>query len=100
VDVLLYPICHAYRHFVELTLKRLISIGSSLAERELSERESSLLNGSHNLFELWNTFKAIAREVENETGIDPPSKEHIEGIETTSANFIELIQDQSPFAIR
>jgi len=25
VDFLVYPICHAYRHFVELTLKMLIS---------------------------------------------------------------------------
>ena len=81
VDFLVYPICHAYRHFVELTLKRLISVGSSLAERELSEKESSLLNGSHNLQELWGAFKTIAAEVESETGIDPPPQEDIAGIE-------------------
>lgn len=80
-DFLVYPICHAYRHFVELTLKRLISVGSSLAERELSAKEASLLKGSHNLQELWGAFKTIAGEVESETGIDPPPQEHIEGIE-------------------
>jgi hypothetical protein len=81
VDFLVYPICHAYRHFVELTLKRLISVGSSLARRELNAKESSLLNGSHNLQELWKAFKTIAGEVETETGIDPPPQEHIAGIE-------------------
>jgi hypothetical protein len=81
VDFLVYPICHAYRHFVELTLKRLISVGSFLAERELNSNESSLLNGSHNLQELWKALKTIAGEVETETGIDPPPQEDVAGIE-------------------
>ena len=81
VDFLVYPICHAYRHFVELTLKRLISVGSSLAERALSEKESSLLKGSHNLQELWGAFKAIAAEVETEAGIESPPREQTAGID-------------------
>ena len=81
VDFLVYPICQGYRDFVELTLKRLVSVGSSLAKRELSARESNLLNGSHNLEELWGTFKTIAGEVESETGVEPPPQEHIAGIE-------------------
>ena len=98
VDFLVYPICHAYRHFVELTLKRLISVGSSLAERELSMKESSLLNGSHNLHELWNAFKTIASEVESETGIDPPPQEHLVGI----ADYIDQLHsvDAGSFTFR
>jgi hypothetical protein len=80
-DFLVYPICHAYRHFVELSLKRLISVGIYLAERELSEAESNALNGSHNLQGLWSTFRKVAGDVESKTGIGPPPKEVIDGIE-------------------
>lgn len=31
VDFLVFPICHAYRHFVELSLKRLMLLASQLA---------------------------------------------------------------------
>ena len=45
VDFLVFPICHSYRHFVELTLKRLIRVGCSVAEREMTDRESK--NAEH-----------------------------------------------------
>jgi hypothetical protein len=80
-DVLVFPICHAYRHFVELSLKRLIRVGCSLINRELTERESSLCNGIHNLRALWNAFVAIGDELKTEEGIDPPPDEDMEGIE-------------------
>jgi hypothetical protein len=40
-DYLVFPICHAYRHFVELSLKRLIVVGSGFARRGLTEVEKS-----------------------------------------------------------
>jgi len=75
-------------------------VGSFLAERELNSNESSLLNGSHNLQELWKALKTIAGEVETETGIDPPRKRMSQGLKTTSINFIQLMLGHSLFVIR
>jgi len=97
-DFLVFPICHAYRHFVELTLKSLIQLGCLLTERELTERESKLQAGSHNLRALWDAFKAIAAEVEKTTGVEPPPKTDIEGIEA----YIDQLHavDEGSYAFR
>jgi len=81
VDFLVFPICHAYRHHVELSLKRLILLASDLAGRALTPAEEKLQNGSHNLASLWETFKGINAEAEASTGIAPPPPEHMGGIE-------------------
>jgi hypothetical protein len=81
VDFLVFPICHAYRHYVELSLKRLILLASELAGRALTSSEENLQNGSHNLETLWKTFKRINAEAEAKTGIAPPPPEHMDGIE-------------------
>lgn len=80
-DVLVFPICHAYRHFVELMLKRLIRVGCSIIGRELTERESKLCSGTHNLRELWVAFSAMEKELEAETGTDAAPKDDMDGIE-------------------
>jgi hypothetical protein len=97
-DFLVFPICHAYRHFVELTLKVLIQIGCTLSERELTERESKIQTGSHNLRALWDVFKTITVEIERTTGIEPPPKEDIEGIEA----YIDQLHavDEGSYAFR
>jgi len=81
VDFLVFPICHAYRHYVELSLKRLMLLASKLAERELTPAEVKLQNGSHNLQQLWNAFKKINAEAEAATGIAPTPPEQMDGIE-------------------
>ncbi len=81
VDFLVFPICHAYRHYVELSLKRLMLLASELAGRSLTPAEEKLQNGSHNLQALWNTFKLINAEAEAATGIAPPPPEQMDGIE-------------------
>lgn len=81
VDFLVFPICHAYRHHIELSLKRLILLASDLAGRALTPAEEKLQNGSHNLMSLWETFKGINGEAEAKTGIAPPPPEHMDGIE-------------------
>lgn len=80
-DFLVFPICHAYRHFVELILKTLIPIGCSVAGREMTEEESRLQSGSHNLNDLWQTFKKISAEVEAANRMAAPAKDDIEGVE-------------------
>lgn len=81
VDFLVFPICHAYRHFVELSLKRLMLLAAQLAGRELTSAEVKLQGGSHNLQQLWDAFKLVNQEAEVATGIAPPPPEHLEGIE-------------------
>lgn len=97
-DYLVFPICHSYRHFVELTLKRLIHVGCLLIEREMTDRETKLRTESHNLRCLWDTFKAIASEVERETGTEAPPREDFEGIES----YIDQLQavDKGSFTFR
>ena|SRR5258708_2561515 len=41
VDFLVFPICHAHRHHVELSLKRLILLASRLADHGLTARKKS-----------------------------------------------------------
>jgi hypothetical protein len=97
-DFLVFPICHAYRHFVELTLKTLMRIGCSLAERELTEGEMRVQTGSHNLRALWDAFKTISAEAEAHTGAASPPKEDLEGVE----DYIDQLHsvDEGSYAFR
>jgi hypothetical protein len=97
-DFLVFPICHSYRHFVELTLKWLIHVGSLLTDRELTDKETKLRTESHDLSLLWDTFKTIAREVEKETGVDAPPQEDFEGIESYIAQIHAV--DRGSFTFR
>ncbi len=98
VDFLVFPICHAYRHYVELSLKRLMLLGCELAERELTSAEKNLQNASHNLARLWSAFKAINAEVEAATGIAPPPPEQMDGIEAYIAQLHAV--DAGSFSFR
>ena len=81
VDFLVFPICHAYRHFVELSLKRLMLLSAQLAGRRLTPAEANLQGGSHKLQQLWDAFRLLNKEAELATGINPPPPEHLDGIE-------------------
>jgi hypothetical protein len=45
VTFLVFPICHSYRHYVELSLKRLIVSGCCIAHREMTDYEAKLQSG-------------------------------------------------------
>jgi hypothetical protein len=79
-DVLVFPICHSYRHFVELTLKRLIRIGCRVAHREMTPAEAKLQSEKHDLRRLWSAVKAIVQEVIGDRNISWES-EDVQGIE-------------------
>ena len=81
VDFLVYPICHAYRHYVELSLKGLIAHGCRVVGREMSESELKLCTTSHNLRALWDAFKIVEEEVSEGTGSETPPLEQLEGID-------------------
>lgn len=97
-DFLVFPICHAYRHFVELSLKGLMLSALRLLERDLTEKEHRLQNGSHNLQELWSAFKPMNLEVQASTGIEPPPLEQLEGIEAYIAQLHAV--DKGSFSFR
>ena len=77
---LVFPICFVYRHYVELTLKRLIALGCGIANRRMAEGETRVVS-KHDLRKLWNTFRAVEVEVINKTGGNPRPPEDMEGIE-------------------
>jgi hypothetical protein len=81
-DYLVFPICHAYRHFVELSLKRLIMVGCSFANRSMTASEKRLQSESHNLIALWTAFKGIQIEASKDTGAPAPLLDDVEGIES------------------
>jgi hypothetical protein len=97
VDFLVFPICHAYRHFVELSLKRLMLLAAQLAGRELTPAEKKLQGGTHKLQQLWDAFKLINQEAETATGIAPPPPEHLDGIETYIAQLHQADADSMSF---
>lgn len=98
VDFLVYPICHAYRHYVELSLKRLMLVACRLLDREMTDKERKIQTGSHNLQILWETFKLINKEVDDETGIEPAPPEQMEGIESYIGQIHAI--DEGSFSFR
>jgi hypothetical protein len=80
-DFLVFPICHSYRHFVELSLKRLIALGCRVAHREMNPAEAKLQSEKHDLHRLWSTFKTIEQEIIKEADQPPAPPEDMQGIE-------------------
>ena len=81
VDLLVYPICHSYRHYVELALKHLIPLGCNISATQLSESEARQLTTSHNLLKLWYLFKKVELAVIKETKDEPRPLEDMQGME-------------------
>jgi hypothetical protein len=78
---LVYPICHSYRHFIELTLKGLIALGCIVAHRDITATEEKLRSRSHRLWDLWKTFMVIELEISVARDIEPRPLEDMQGIE-------------------
>lgn len=78
-NFLVFPICHAYRHFVELTLKLLVVDCVVVIDRAPSVHESKILH-EHDLRILWETFKLVAAEVGKRGTSESPSPQDLEGI--------------------
>jgi len=55
-DFLVYPIVYLYRHHIELALKSIIGLASSLLEQELTGKDLKALGG-HNLADLWRVAR-------------------------------------------
>ncbi len=96
-DFLVYPICHAYRHFVELSLKHLIPLACNVIEREITPKETALQTGTHSLRALWAVFKAIEEEASAKCGV-AVNAENRHGIESYIEQFHEV--DEGSFAFR
>jgi hypothetical protein len=77
---------------MELTLKRLIVVGSFLIDRELTKGDIKRLN-RHNLDELWSALRPILRSVCETEGWDPIPSEDEEGIEAYLHQLTEIDPD-------
>jgi hypothetical protein len=97
VDMLVYPICHAYRHCVELALKQLMFLGCRIVGRQMTPAEDKLYKNSHNLAQLLTSFQAIEAEVSAGLGDSYPKAE-FDGV----AAYIEQLHevDAGSFSFR
>lgn len=86
-DFLVFPIAFLYRHHIELTLKRLIVLGSFLADQMLTDVEKKHLQ-MHRLDLLWNVFRRLLVAV-----YDLPKKD-LDGIESYVAQ-LNAVDPQS-----
>lgn len=68
VDQSVYPIIFLYRHYIELSLKSLITRGSfACNDLTLTTKDEKVI-ASHDLGELWRVFKPIFCELWSEKG--------------------------------
>jgi hypothetical protein len=96
-DFLVYPIVFLYRHYIELTLKDIITRARYLVERELSEAEKKHLT-SHRLDLLWNDFKPLSGDIAKAgVWVDLPP-EDIHGIEDYILQISEV--DPNSYSLR
>jgi hypothetical protein len=95
-DILVFPIVYLYRHHLELILKRLIVLGSSILERKLSEVEIRHLE-KHRLDLLWNNFRPVLDAVCKEVGWKTPSQEDVEGVNSYIRQLTEVDPESQSF---
>jgi len=77
-DTLIFPIVFLYRHHVELLLKRLIVVASSVVDRHLTTAELKHL-GKHRLDLLWDDLKQTLPASYRKANLAPPAKEDMAG---------------------
>ncbi|UZE02176.1 hypothetical protein [Pseudomonas mediterranea] len=63
-DIFIYPICFNMRHSVELRLKGAISALQKLAAHKQKAIKIDL-EGSHDIYKIWNFFKAQSENLDN-----------------------------------
>ncbi|HSD37239.1 MAG TPA: hypothetical protein VLC92_07000 [Rhodocyclaceae bacterium] len=84
-DEMLYPICFAYRHGLELRLKEIILLGNRL-DSGLLETEST-----HSLSNLWRKARAVlAKHVDVQEGVldaMEPQIDELDGVDRTGEEF-------------
>lgn len=53
IDMLVYPICFNYRHYLEITLKDLVETCFDILEKTGSRKERGILEREHDLSKIW-----------------------------------------------
>ena len=80
-DTLIFPIVYLYRHHVELLLKRLLVVASSVADRRLTDAELKHLI-KHRLDLLWSDIKQTLPASCRNANLALPDKENMEGVDS------------------
>jgi hypothetical protein len=84
-DYLVYPIIFSYRHFIELSLKEIISYATRLLDKPRS------VPATHDLAALWNTAEPLLNEIE------PASAPTYRDVRECLARFAELDHNSESF---
>jgi hypothetical protein len=79
-DTLIFPIVYLYRHHVELLLKRLLVIASSVVDRHLTAAELKHLR-KHRLDLLWSDIKQTLSASCRKANFAPPARENMVGVD-------------------
>lgn len=91
-DVLTLPIVFLYRHYVELILKDLVSMGNKKYSKPSTPHLEKILNG-HKIHLLWQELKPLLQQI-----YPPPDKsEEIEAVETCLLEFSKVDENSMSF---
>ncbi len=91
-DRLVYPIVYLYRHHIELILKSIIIIASSLLDRDMFESPHG-----HRLYDLWTILRPLLNPVCALVPEEPFALEDIDGVEWYIAQLNEHDPDGQRF---
>jgi len=80
-DTLIFPIVYLYRHHIELVLKRLLVVASSVVDRQLTPAELKHL-GMHRLDLLWADLKPMLSACYRKANLAAPVKENMAGVDS------------------
>jgi hypothetical protein len=78
---MIFPIVYLYRHHIELVLKRLLVVASSVVDRQLTNAELWHLS-KHRLDLLWDDLKPTLSASYRKANLAPPAKENMAGVDS------------------
>jgi hypothetical protein len=80
-DFLVYPIVYLYRHHIELTLKSIINVSTSILDYTMSEKDLDTLR-RHDLTRLWTLARPFLNPTCKLGGSPPLPADDLEGIDS------------------
>jgi hypothetical protein len=95
-DMLIFPIVFLYRHHVELLLKRLLMVTSSVVNKSLSAAEVKHLR-KHRIDLLWNDVKQTLYASCRGASAAPPTKENVAGVDSYVKQLTNVDRDSQSF---
>jgi hypothetical protein len=95
-DTIIFPIVYLYRHHIELLLKRLVVVASSVVDRQLNTAELKH-SRKHRLDLLWNDIKQTLPASYKEAKLAAPAKEDMAGVDSYIRQLSNLDPESQSF---